>query len=54
MGFVNAFWNTISEEHKLAEDGKFIANKDDVQDPRRLNKIDIYYTMCSTSRFKTK
>ena len=37
----NAFWNTISAEHKLAKDCKFTGNKDDAEDARRLDKIDV-------------
>ena len=38
----NAFWNTISAEHKLAKDGKFFAgNNHDAEDACRLDKIDV-------------
>ena len=37
----NAFWNTIRAEHKIAIDGKFTGNKDDAEDARRLDKIDV-------------
>ena len=39
----NAFWNTVSVEHKLAEDDKFAANKDDADIQQRLDKIDVYF-----------
>ena len=35
----NAFWNTVSVEHKLTEDDKFAANKDDADIQQRLDNI---------------
>ena len=47
----NAFWNTMSAEHKLAKDGKFLGNKDDIEDMRRLDKIDVYFKEAGELRF---
>ena len=47
----NAFWNTKSPENKLANDGKFTGNKDDTEDARRLDKIDVYFKEAGELRF---
>jgi tubulin beta len=45
----NAFWNTMSKEHKLAGDGKFEGDNDGDSD--RLNKIDVYFKDAGNLRF---
>ena len=45
----NAFWNTMSKEHKLAADGKFTGDK--VGDANRLDKVDVYFKDAGNLRF---
>ena len=47
----NASWNTTRAEHKLAKDCKFTGNKDNVDDQRRLDKIDVYFKQAGELRF---
>ena len=47
----NAFCLTMGVEHKLAKNGKFAANKDDPDNQRRLDKIDVYCKKVGELRF---
>ena len=50
----NAFWNTMSAEHKLAKDGKLTGNKDDAEDARGLDKINVYFKEARALRFMSR
>ena len=48
----NAFWDTMSKEHKLAGDGKFAGDASEgSEDLSRLDKIDVYFKDAGNRRY---
>ena len=47
----NAFWDTMSKEHKLAADGKFSGEENEKD---RLDKIDVYFKDAGNLRFVSR
>ena len=45
------FWETMSDEHGLANDGKFKGKKENPADEEKLAKIDVYFKEASELRF---
>ena len=47
----NKFWETMGTEHKLESNGKFKGKPEEGDNPKRLDKIDVYYQETGTMRF---